>query len=89
MIKLFSKLKRDKLFFGLVLSTFICALFDIFIVVFDAVQIVAVNSNAAKLSGAFLGLNIVAIILTFLCLLYAVVYTVLKKRKIYAVIPKN
>lgn len=89
MSNVFFKLKRDVLFLILVVSAFACACFDVAILIFDIIELVAVKSNSANLSGAFLGLNVTAIVLNVLCVAYVICYLILKKKKIYAVIPKK
>ena len=89
MSKLFSRLLRDKLFFTLAIVALVCTLYDVAILAFDIAELVSISLSSVKLSSAFLGLNIVAIIFTALGVIFGIIYLILKKRKIYAIIPKK
>ena len=89
MSKLLSRLLRDKLFFALVIVALVCTLYDVAILAFDIAELVSISLSSVKLSSAFLGLNIVAIIFTALGVIFGIIYLILKKRKIYAIIPKK
>lgn len=81
MISKFLKLKKNKLLFSLVIVCFAVALVDVFMIVFNIVQVVAMNKNAANMAGLFLPINIIAICLNAICIMLIVAYLIYRKVK--------
>ena len=81
MISKFLKLKKNKLLFSLVIVCAVVALFDVFMIVFNIVQVAAMNKNAASLTGMFLPVNIVAICLNVVSVMLIVAYLIYRKVK--------
>ena len=73
------KIKKNKVFFSLVIGLVVVALLDVVAVVVDVVQIAKTGVNAASLMGGFLRFNIFVIVLYVLAGVLLVVYVILKR----------
>lgn len=82
MIKLFYKLKNDILLLCLVITCALAFLFDIFILLFNFIQFILSIKSPALIGSGFLGLNIIAIVINTVALIFLIVYFVLKFRNI-------
>jgi hypothetical protein len=82
MIKFFYKLKSDILLMCLSITCAIAFLFDIFILLFNFIQFILSIKSPALIGSGFLGLNIIAIILNAIALIFLVVYFVLNLKNI-------
>ena len=79
MISKLLKLKKNKLLFSLAITFFVVLLVDLFALGFNLIQILIVSNNNAKLANAFLGINIFAICLNVLFVIFFIVVLILKK----------
>ena len=73
------KIKKNKVFFSLVIGLAVVALLDLIAIIVNVVQMVKTGSNAAALMGAYLPFNIVVISLNALAALAVVGYVVVKR----------
>ena len=73
------KIKKNKVFFSLVIGLAVVALLDVISIVVNVVQIVKTGTNAASLMGAYLPFNIIVISLNALAALAVVGYVILKR----------
>ena len=80
MIKLFCKLKRDKLFLSLVIAIIALILFDVALVSFDIAQLLIIQQNSANLSFSFITFNIFVFALNFLGLVFIAVYFIINNK---------
>lgn len=76
------KQRSSKLSFSFLISSFIVALFDIFLIVFDCIQLAIISKNSALVSNVFLQVNILGLILNLANLIFFIVILVLKSRRI-------
>ena len=79
MISWLLKIKKNKVFFSLVIGLAVVALLDLIAIIVNVVQMVKTGSNAAALMGAYLPFNIVVISLNALAALAVVGYVVVKR----------
>lgn len=89
MIKLFCKLKRDKLFLSLVIAIIALILFDVALVSFDIAQLLIIQQNSANLSSSFITFNIFVFALNFLGLVFIAVYFIIKNKVKIKIIDKK
>lgn len=89
MIKLFCKLKRDKLFLSLVIAIIALILFDVALVSFDIAQLLIIQQNSANLSFSFITFNIFIFALNFLGLVFIAVYFIIKNKVKIKIIDKK
>ncbi len=89
MIKLFCKLKRDKLFLSLVIAIIALILFDVALVSFDIAQLLIIQQNSANLSFSFITFNIFVFALNFLGLVFIAVYFIIKNKVKIKIIDKK
>ena len=79
MISWLLKIKKNKVFFSLVIGLAVVAFLDLIAIIVNVVQMVKTGSNAAALMGAYLPFNIVVISLNALAALAVVGYVVVKR----------
>lgn len=89
MIKLFCKLKRDKMFLSLVVVCAILFILDIALIIFDACELALISQKLMVLSINFVPLNIAVLALNFLGLIYIIIYFVIKNRTKIKVLDKK
>lgn len=73
------KIKKNKVFFSLVIGLAVVAFLDLIAIIVNVVQMVKTGSNAAALMGAYLPFNIAVISLNALAALAVVGYVVVKR----------
>lgn len=76
------KIKNNKFKFLFYLVLGFVLLFDLFVAVFDIVQVVELNKNSVNRFSGFIELNIIAGVLNVLAIVLIVVYLIISKRKI-------
>lgn len=89
MIKLFCKLKRDKMFLSLVVVCAILFILDIALIIFDVCELALISQKLMVLSINFVPLNIAVLALNFLGLIYIIIYFVIKNRTKIKVLDKK
>ena len=81
-IRFILKVKENKLNFIFLISTFIVALYDLFLLIFDLVQIIVASNNGAMLASSFMTINIIGIVLNCANLCFFAVIIALKFRNV-------
>ncbi len=89
MNRLIYKCKNNKLFCSLVLYALLVLLFDLFLVIFDVVQLVKLSKNSVDLMNGFSAVNITAGMLNGLVIVFIALYLIFSTRKINVDISKN
>ena len=74
------KQKESKLMFSFLIVSAVLILYNVFLFIFDIIQLIVISQNASKLADAFFGINIVGIVLNFGALCYYIVVVILKSR---------
>ena len=82
MVKFLYKIKNNKLLSVVICLGVLIILFNLFVAVFDIVQIVMLSKNSANYMSAFKPLNIVAGILNLVEIGLIVFYLIFRKRKL-------
>lgn len=80
--KILYKLKNNKLFAGIIISIFAVILFDLFVIIFDLIQMVKLSKNAVDYMNGFVALNVTGGILSLLAVGLVVFYIIFRRRKI-------
>ncbi len=80
--KILYKLKNNKLFAGIIISIFAVILFDLFVIIFDLIQVVKLSKNAVDYMNGFVALNVTGGILSLLAVGLVVFYIIFRRRKI-------
>ena len=80
MNSLFSALKKDKVLLTMFIFFIVVCLFDFSIIIFDIVSIIVSSNNAAKLTPAFLYLNIVTWVVSLAYIIFVVIYLITRKK---------
>lgn len=80
--KILYKLKNNKLFAGIIISIFAVILFDLFVIIFDLIQVVKLSKNAVDYMNGFIALNVTGGILSLLAVGLVVFYIIFRRRKI-------
>ena len=74
------KQKESKLGFSLLIVFAVLIVFNLFLLIFDIVEIIIISQNASKISDIFFVINISGIVLNFAGLCYYIVVVILKSR---------
>ena len=80
--KILYKLKNNKLFAGIIISIFAVILFDLFVIIFDLIQVIKLSKNAVDYMNGFVALNVTGGILSLLAVGLVVFYIIFRRRKI-------
>lgn len=80
--KLLYRLKNDKIFLCESIAVCCLLIFDVFMIVFDAVQFAKLSQNSANLFNGFIPLNIISAVVNLLIIAMLVFFVVLQNRKI-------
>ena len=75
------KLKKNKLLFSLFIVCACVIFFDVFVFVFDLVQVLSMNKNTASFSKMFVPLNIIMICFNVCTILLIVGYLIYRRVK--------
>ena len=80
MIKLFYKLKQTKSGFVFLISFLIVFAVDVFLLLFDIIQLIIASKSGVNLGQAFLPLNIIGIVLNSALLIFFIVLLILYQK---------
>lgn len=81
MIKsLWNRILNDKILFAIFVAVCAVVLFDLFMIVYDIVQLVTISNNRAALSSLFVPLNIAFIVSNLVVTAAGICYAIFRKK---------
>ena len=82
MDKFLYRIKNNKLLAGIVFAVMLVVLFDLFVIIFDLIQIIKLSKNAVDYMSGFTAVNILGGVLSLLAVALVGFYIIFRRRKI-------